>query len=293
MVGKISASRRIFIVFNSILLGLASLACLVPVIHVLMASFSHPVNAAKHTGLFLWPDGFSLLGYERVFTSPEIWRGYLNTIFYVVCSVSLGSVLTMLGAYVLSRRNLLWNKFFTLMITFTMVFNGGLIPTYIVISKLGWVNTPLAVIIPGCMTAFNLIIMRTFFAQIPVSLEESAKLDGASNMRILISIMIPLSKASIAVIALFYSVAQWNGFFQPMIYLQKRELYPLQLVLRDILITYSSTTSIDASAGSLNTLLEEVLKYGVIIVSIVPMLILYPFIQRYFVTGVMIGSIKG
>ena len=290
---KESLPRKTFIVFNALLLSVLGVIALIPFVHVLMASISDPFKLAANTGLILWPKGFSLVGYQKVFESVEIWRGYLNTILYTAGSVALGSVLTIFGAYVLSRRNLYWGNKAMFFITFTMIFNGGLIPTYILISNLGWIDSPLAVIIPNCMSAFNLIIMRTYFQTIPESLEESANLDGANKLQILFRIMIPLAKSSIAVVALFYVIAQWNSYFQAMIYLRSAKFFTLQLVIQQILLK-NQATSVGASGSSAYVaVVAELIKYCVIMVSIIPMLVAYPFIQRYFVAGIMVGAVKG
>jgi putative aldouronate transport system permease protein len=291
--GKESLPRKAFIVLNATLLTILGAIALIPFVHVLMSSLSDPFKLAANTGLVIWPKGFSLIGYEKVFESVEIWRGYLNTILYTAGSVALGSVLTIFGAYVLSRRNLYWGNKAMFFITFTMIFNGGLIPTYILISNLGWIDSPLAVIIPNCMSAFNLIIMRTYFQTIPESLEESANLDGANKLQILFRIMIPLAKSSIAVVALFYVIAQWNSYFQAMIYLRSAKLFTLQLVLREILLKNQATTASASGSSAFVAVVAELIKYCVIIVSIVPMLVAYPFIQKYFVKGIMVGAVKG
>lgn len=294
MIHKSSPSRKVFVFINTIFLGLLTILMLIPVIHVLMASFSDPFELAKKSGLLLLPAGFSLEGYRLVLASIEVWQGYGNTIFYTVSAVVIGTFLTLLGAYTLSRKNLLWGNAMMFFITFTMIFNGGIVPTYLLINKLGWIDSPLAVIIPSCMSAYNLIIMRTFFQGIPESMEESAMLDGASKLRILFSIMIPLAKASIAVVALFYTVFHWNSFFQAMLYLRSRDKYPLQLVLREMLLRSGGVSAMNANdAGGKQQLTMELLKYSTIIVSLVPMLVAYPFIQKYFVSGVMIGAVKG
>ncbi len=293
MAMKESLPRKIFVIFNTLFLTLAALIALIPVIHVFMASFSDPVELSRYNGVILWPKGFSLIGYQKVFESSEIWRGYLNSILYTTSSVALGITLTIFGAYVLSRKGLLWNNAAMFLITFTMIFNGGIITTYLLISQLNWIDSPLSVIVPTCMTPFGLIILRTFFQGIPASLEESANIDGAGKLRIMFQIMVPLSKASIAVVALIYAVTQWNSYFQAMIYLRSKELYPLQLVLRDILLRNTGTSAIIAGAHGYTLLVQELIKYCTIVVSIIPMLIVYPFIQRYFVGGIMIGAIKG
>ena len=290
---KSSPSRKAFLAFNTVFLSVICFIALIPVVHVLMASFLDPRTLARTQGIILWPTKFSLEGYIAVFKTTQIWTGYLNSILYVTCSVSVGTVLTLFGAYVTSRKGLFWNKYIMVFISFTMIFNGGLIPSYLLVSGLGWIDSPLAVIVPTCMNAFNLIIMRTFFQGIPESLEESANLDGAGRLRILFQIMIPLAKSSIAVIALFYLVYQWNSFFQAMIYLQSPEKFPLQLVLRNILIANQATIASQGSDGGYNRLLAESIKYGTIMISILPMLMVYPYVQKYFVGGVMVGAIKG
>ena len=290
---KENPARIAFHVINTIVLALAAAIALVPVLHVIMASFLDPVVLSQTYGLILWPSKFSIEGYRAVFATTQIWTGYLNSIIYVGSAVILGTFLTILGAYVTSRRGLFWNRYIMFYISFTMIFKRGLITTYLLVNGLGWIDSPLAVIVPLCMNAFNLIIMRTFFQGIPESLEESANLDGAGRLRILFQIMIPLAKSSIAVIALFYLVFQWNSFFQAMIYLQSPAKFPLQLVLRNILLEGQATAASQGSSGGYNRLLAESVKYGTIMVSIVPMLLAYPFIQKYFVGGIMIGAIKG
>jgi putative aldouronate transport system permease protein len=291
--GKESPSRKLFVVVNAIFLSFLGLIAVAPFLHVIMASFSDPYLLIANKGLIWHPLGFTLVGYQKVFESIEIWRGYLNTILYTAASVALGTMLTILGAYVLSRRGLYWGNKAMFFITFTMIFNGGLIPTYILIANLGWIDSPLAVIVPNCMSAFNLIILRTYFQTIPESLEESANLDGAGRLQILFRIMVPLAKSSIAVVALFYVVAQWNSYFQAMIYLRSPELYTLQLVLREILLKNTATSASASGPSSFVLAVAELIKYCVIIVSIIPMLVAYPFIQRYFVAGIMVGAVKG
>lgn len=291
--GKESPSRILFVVFNTIFLSFVGLMAMAPFLHVIMASFSDPFLLIANKGLIWHPLGFTLVGYQKVFESIEIWRGYLNTILYTTASVALGTLLTIFGAYVLSRRGLYWGNKAMFFITFTMIFNGGLIPTYILIANLGWIDSPLAVIIPNCMSAFNLIILRTYFQTIPESLEESANLDGAGKLQILFRIMVPLAKSSIAVVALFYVVAQWNSYFQAMIYLRSPKLYTLQLVLREILLKNTATSASASGPSAFVLAVAELIKYCVIIVSIIPMLAAYPFIQRYFVAGIMVGAVKG
>src|SRR5258706_5713795 len=269
-------------------------ATLYPLLYIVFASFSDPTLLAEHRGLLAGPLGFSIEAYARVFENPNILTGYRNTIFYVVSGTSIKILLTTLGAYVLSRHNVLWKEPIMFLIVFTMFFSGGLIPTFLVVGRsVGWINSPLALIIPGAIQTYNLIIMRTGFQEVPYELNEAARMDGANDCQLMWRIYIPLVKPVLAVMVLFYSVFHWNSFFPALIYLRNRELYPLQLILREILIqnsTQSMTTS--ASSGDME-MLSETIKYATIVVATVPILVIYPFLQRYFVKGVLIGGIKG
>jgi putative aldouronate transport system permease protein len=294
MVGRISLGRWIFLCLNTLFLLGLSFICLAPFIHVLSASVSDPVLLLRSQGLLLWPKGFTLKGYELVVRNPNITNGFRNTLFYVTAGTALNILLTSMGAYVCSRKGFAFSRFVILMITFTMFFNGGLIPFYILVRGLGMVDTPWALILPPAISAFNLIIMRTAFSEIPPSLEESARIDGANDFTILFRIVIPVSKAVVAVMVLLYSVGHWNSWFTAMIFLRERKLYPLQLVLREILIQNDTNkiTSI-ANAGNSLDIYKPLIKYSTIITSIVPIMCIYPFIQKYFVSGIMIGSLKG
>lgn len=285
--------RKVYVCFNSLAVLIICIITLIPIIHVLMASFSDPVLLYRNLGVLVKPLGFSLEGYKETSQMKEIWIGYRNTIFYTVCYTALATVLTLLGGYVLSRKGLFWGRPIMLIITFTMIFNGGMVPTYLLVSKLNWLDSPLAVIVPNCVSVFNLIIMRTFFEGVPASLEESAKLDGAGNLRILFSIMIPISMAGVSVIALFYMIYQWNAYFDAMIYLRETDLAPLQNVIRQIIMFSSSAAGVTSGeSGNYGQMLQGVVKNCIIMISIVPMLIVYPFIQKYFAGGVMIGAVK-
>ena len=294
---KKSPSRIVFEVINTLIMLSIAAICLIPIVHVIMSSFSNPLALASSRGLVLWPRQFSLIGYEKVMQAKTVWNGYAHTLFYVVTQTAAGVILTAIGAYVLSRKNLMLRNGLMFMITFTMMFSGGLVPYYVLFSKIGMLNTVWAVILPGMITPMNIIIMRTFFLTIPYSLEESAKLDGAGAWKILLQIYLPLSKASLAVIALFLVVAQWNSYFIPMIFLQDRDLWPLQLVLKDLITTSQGAAILGAQGGGGSTaeaaLLTKVINYAVIVVGTLPIFCIYPFVQKYFVTGVMIGSIKG
>lgn len=288
--------QKVFAVFNTIGLILLSIVFILPVWHVAMGSISDPLKVAASSGLILTPLGEPTLGgYRLVLNNNTIWVSYLNTIIYVVASTLIGLVLNILAAYVLSRRQLYFKSIIAFIVLFTMIFNGGLIPTFMLVRDLGMLNTRWAIIIPGCLTAYNIIIMRTSFSEIPEELYEAARIDGAGNFRILWQIVVPVSKAIIAVIILFYAIQQWNAWFQASIYLpaQNRALYPLQLTLREIVLL-SSENSITADADGQDVeIYRPLIKYATIMVSVIPMMILYPFVQKYFVTGVMIGSVKG
>ena len=293
---KQSLPSRLFDIINVVFMVIIAFICLAPVLHVLFASLSDPSRLASHTGIVLWPLGFTLVGYQIVFGNSTILVGYLNTIFYVVAGVFLSTFLTVLGGYALSRRNILWGNAIMFFITVTMFFNGGLIPFYLVVTKIGLYNTRLAIILPMAISAFNLIIMRTSLRQIPESLEESALIDGAGHFTIMIRIILPLAKATIAVIILFYAVAMWNSWFQASIFLRDRDKFPLQLILKEILVQNDSSRVINSStdATGMNTdIYKPLVKYCTIMAATVPVLCFYPFVQKYFVTGVMIGSIKG
>ena len=292
---KKSKGRIVFEVINYTILTLFAVVCLLPVLHVLFASMSDPNWLNTQRGLVLWPHGLNFEGYKLVFENEQLIRGFLNTLIYVSAATVIGMLITIVGAYVLSRQDLLWGNVIMFLISFTMLFSGGIVPLYIVIQKLHMLDTPWAIILPMCVSTFNLIIMRTAFASVPAELEESAKLDGAGDLTIIFRIMLPLVKATVATIALYYIVAHWNSWFPAAMYIKDRALYPLQLVLREILIINDTTTTA-ASAGEEAANLDvyrQLVKYCTIIVSSAPMVILYPFVMKYFKSGVMIGSIKG
>lgn len=292
---KKTLSNRIFDVFNITLMLLICIACLVPLIHVLFASFSDPIRLTNHEGIILKPLGFTLQGYKMVFSNSSILIGYMNTIFYVVVGVTLSTFLTLLGGYALSRKNLLWGNAIMFLITFTMFFNGGLIPFYMVVKGLHMTNTRWSIILPTAISVFNLIIMRTSLGEIPDSLEESAKIDGASHFTIMIKIIMPLAKATIAVIVLFYAIGQWNAWFNATIFLRDRKLFPLQVILKEILVQNDTSTVMNSSSEATGNLdiYKPLIKYCTIVAATLPVLCFYPFAQKHFVTGVMIGSIKG
>lgn len=291
---KESPSRKAFNIFNVLFMCALMAVTLYPMLYVVFASFSESGMLMAKEGVLLKPEGFSIAAYKAVFKNPNIISGYKNTLFVIVIGTTLNVFLTSLAAYVLSRKNFLLNGPITLMIVVTMFFGGGLIPTYLVVEGLGLTDTFLALILPTAMSTYNMIIMRTGFAAIPDSLEESAKIDGARHFTILWKIVFPLAKPTIAVIFLYYCVAHWNSWFNAMIYLPRRtDLQPLQLVLRKILLE-NDTASMTASGGATDLeSISETVKYAVIVVSTLPILAMYPFIQKYFVKGIMIGAVKG
>jgi putative aldouronate transport system permease protein len=260
-----------------------------------MASFSEPANVLSNIGLYWRPLGFSLDGYKVVFNNPNIINGYINTTINLVIGTSFCMLMTTIGAYALSRRNLYFKRIITFFVVFTMYFGGGLIPTYLVVKGVGLYNSRWALILPSAISTWNLIVLKTGFQRVPLSLNESAVIDGANDFTILFRIMIPVSKATIAVITLFYAVSYWNSWFAASIYLRERKLYPLQLVLREILIsnTVANTSGVIDANMSESSLMGELIRYCSIIVSTVPILCIYPFVQKYFVKGIMMGSIKG
>ena len=290
MTEKLTGGDRIFVAAMYIIAGVLALACLYPMVHVLMASISNPLKLMLHSGVLLKPQGISLKGYQIVFSNKNIYTGYFNTIYYVVFGTMVNMLLSSLGAYALSRPKYMFKKAITMGIVFTMYFGGGLIPNFLLVRAIGIYNTRLAIILPGAIATWNLIVMKTSFQHVPSSLEESAKIDGANDWTILFRIFLPVAKATIAVMTLFYAVGHWNSWFSAMIYLQDRGKYPLSLFLREILIAHSVSGNVNPDADVF--FLDEIIKYATIIISTVPILIAYPFAQRYFMTGVMLGSLK-
>jgi putative aldouronate transport system permease protein len=284
---------RIFDVVIYSVLGLLVLVTLYPLLYVALASISDATQLVTHRGLLLKPLGFSLEAYVSVFKNPGILIGYRNTLFILVAGVTINLLMTALGAYVLSRKNVMWNKAFIFIIVFTMFFNGGLIPIYLIVKNVGLLDTLWSTIIPFAISTFNLIIMRTAFMAVPESLEESAKIDGANHFTILFKIIIPLSMPVIAVMILYYAVEKWNGWFYASIFIKDRELFPLQLTLREILIANSTDNMTQGADAGDRFQIGETIKYATIMVATIPILCVYPFVQKYFVKGVMVGALKG
>jgi putative aldouronate transport system permease protein len=284
----------IFDTVNYTLISVFFLLILYPLYFIVIASISNPdlVNTGSITFL---PRGITLEGYARTFREANVWRGYRNTILYTVLGTTINVSLTLTAGYALSRKELVGRSLIMRLIVFTMLFSGGLIPTYLIVKGLGMTNTLWAMVIPNAVSAWNLIIARTYLQQaIPQELLEASQVDGCSYARFFWAVVVPLSGAIIAVLALFYSVAHWNSFFTGLIYLQDYAKYPLQLVLRDILLGFQASGSAD-DAKTLQEMqrIADLMKYALILIASFPMMVLYPFLQRYFVKGVMIGAIKG
>lgn len=289
---------RIFNTANVIIMTMVLITMIYPLIYVVSASISDPdlVNQGK---VLLLPKGISFEGYIRVFRNREIWTGYRNTIFYTVLGTMINLIVTLPAAYSLSRKDFYGRNILMALFTFTMFFSGGLIPTYLVVNGLGLRDTIWALLLPSAASMYNIIITRTFFqSNIPDEMREAAEIDGCTNTRLLFTIVLPLSAPIIAVIALFYGVVHWNSYFSALIYISKRELYPLQLIIREILLFNEMSTEMLKNGETMDAFakqarIADMIKYAVIIVSSAPILIVYPFLQRYFTQGIMIGAIKG
>lgn len=293
MIVKRSKPEFVFDSLNTLLMIILTVLTLYPFVHVLFSSISDSTSLAIHRGFVLWPQGrVTFEAYVRVFQNPMVVKGYLNTLFYVLVGTTLNLFMTSLGAYVLSRKGVYWRNVIMFFVVFTMFFDGGLIPFYLLVRGLRMTDTVWAVIVPVAINTYYLIIMRTSFQALPDSMEESARIDGANDFTILFRIIIPLSMPVIAVMILFYGVSRWNAWFYAMIFLRTRELYPLQLVLREVLIIndQASMTRNVKMFDKLNV--TETIKYATIMVATLPILFVYPFLQKYFVKGIMIGALK-
>ena len=294
---KSFGSILIDVILNLILISL-SIVFVLPLVHVIMSSFTKPEIIISFSGLNLWPKGFTVKGYELVLKNKELITGFRNTIIYVSVGTAISLIINSMAAYGLSRKNVLWSRPILLFATFTMMFSGGLIPFYLLIQRLGWLDSIWSVTIPGAVNIWHLIILRTSFQSIPDSLEESAKLDGANDFQIFIRIIIPLSMPVIAVIILYCVVGHWNAWFNASIFLNRRTLFPLQLFLKEILINSDTTKMVSqVTIPFLDYLAIDryrpLVQYCTTVVATLPILCIYPFLQKYFVKGVMIGSIKG
>lgn len=292
---KISASDKVFLCIAYTTVILISLIILYPLWFVIIASISDPNMVATGEVLFR-PKGITFEGFKYIFRDPRIWTGYYNTIRYTVVGTMLALFITIPAGYALSRTDMMGRSIIMKLLIVTKYFSGGLIPTYLVVKKLELVNTPYVLMILGSFSVFNLILCRTYFINtMPIELQEAAEIDGCGIFQYFMKVVIPLSKSIIAIMVLYYAVGHWNSFFNGLIYVTDSKLYPLQLILRDILITGQSVdpSTVDPESLELMKQIARTIQYGVIIVSSLPVLVLYPFVQKHFVKGVMIGSVKG
>lgn len=271
---------------------------LYPLIYIVSASVSEPKDVALGNVIF-FPIGFTLEGYQNILKFGDIWLGYRNTIFYTVVGTLMNLAVTLPAAFALSRKDLVGNKFFTFMFALTMFFSGGMIPTYLVYKQLNMINTIWCMLIPGLIIMWNTVVCRTYFqTSIPYELQEASKIDGCGDIVLFVRIILPLSAPIIGVMTMYYAVGHWNSYFNAMIYLSRHELYPLQLFLRNILLLDTTAAMLGADAEQQREMLrlaqlKESMKFGIIVLSSLPMLIMYPFFQKYFVKGTMVGAIKG
>lgn len=296
---KYSLTDRIFQTSVYLFLTLALVIVLYPLIYIVSASISDP-QAVNSGEMLLFPKGITFEGYRTIFENESIWRGYANTIFYTALGTLVNLIVTIPCAYALSRDDFSGKKLFTKFMVVTMFLSGGLIPTYLIVKNLGMINTVWALIIPNAASVYNIVVTRTFFqSTIPRELEEAATIDGCNDIKMFIKVILPLSLPIIAVMALFYGVGHWNGYFSALIYLSDRALYPLQMVLREILVLQdmaSNSVGMNSSMAEFaysKQQLVQVIQYGVMIVSTLPIIVVYPFLQKYFVKGMMVGSVKG
>ena len=282
-----------FSIFNYIFFTLLCIVMVYPFWHVIMMSLSS-VEATAKGGVFLWPKGFNLETYAKVFNDPSIWSGYFTTILVTLSGTFFGTLFTATTAYPLSKKYLPFSKTMLLLVLFTMLFSGGMIPGYLLMKNLGLIDNRLSLILPGLVSAYNVIIMKSFFQSLPESLEESAKIDGATEVTVFWKIILPLSKATIATIALFTAVGYWNDYFSTVLYINTKERWALQAVLRYMLTnTNQAMQSAGVSVAAATNVTAATIKSASVVVATVPILCVYPFVQKYFVKGVMIGGVKG
>ncbi len=282
---------RWFPIINVLLLLFVVVATLFPFIYMINVSLSSSQYVMRGE-VALWPKGLNIDSYLRVFQNSGILTGYKNTIIYVALGTSISLLLTAMGGYALSRKQLVFNKTMMLLLIFTMLFNGGMIPTFLVVRGLGLVDTLWAMILPGAISIWYLILMRTFFQAIPAEMIESGKVDGLNDIGIFVRLVLPVAMPSLATIGLFYAVGMWNNFYSALLYLRSESLFPLQVYLRNIVVMGQGMNDV-IRGGDGEAILEEPLKFATIIISTLPILTVYPFIQKYFVSGIMIGSVKG
>lgn len=290
---KMTVSRFIFLVFAVALLCLIAFVCIIPVWHVIMVSMSNPTAVNTHRGLVFWRlKNFDFQAYKIIFQYQRLWHGYRNTLMYIVLSCLITGVLTVIAGFVFSRKRFRYRNAFMMLISFTMLFNGGMIPTFMVISKLHMIDTIWAMVLPGALSVFNIILMRTSMEGISDSLEDAARVDGANEFTTMFKVILPLCKATFAVVMLFTIVGKWNDFMSALLYLPTNtDLYPLQMEIRTILLQSTKDIQSATDASSLNVYSQNI-QYAVIVVSTLPILCVYPFVQKYFVTGMTIGAVK-
>ena len=290
---KITAGERIYYLIVNLILGIFFTLVLAPLINIVASSFSS-ADAVIKGKVLLWPVEFNVEGYKAVFDYNGIWRSYWNTIVYTFVGTAINLFMTMIAAYPLARKNLPLKKPVVMLFMFTMLFSGGMIPGYLLIRNLKMINTIWAIVLPGAISVYNMIIARTFIQGIPSDIEEAAKIDGCSDIYYFWKMVLPLSKTVIAVLALYYAVGHWNDYFTPWLYMNKTEKYPLQIILRTILVmnTFDAESMLEDDLLA-NKALQDLLKYSLIIVSSVPILVAYPFAKKFFLKGVMIGALKG
>lgn len=290
---KKSLSYRIFLVINTTLLIVLALSCLYPFLNMFAISLS--TNEAVMTGnVSIWPQGFNIEAYSRILKEAQFWTGYKNTLIYTVVGTLVSLGMTIICAYPLSRKNLVGRKYILLFMIFTMYFGGGLIPSYLLIKNLGMMNTLAAIVLPGAISVYNMLIMKTFFQGIPESLIEAAQIDGMGHWGILCKIVIPLSKPILATMTLFYAVGYWNDWFTPLIYMNSNSKYPVTLFLRDIVmgVTLQAQSGQAIDATSATNVMAQTMQSATVMLVTIPILCIYPFVQKHFVKGVMLGSVK-
>lgn len=290
---KKSIGYKIFLVFNIIILSLFTISCLYPFLNMFATSLSTNESVMKGT-VSIWPKGFNLEAYSRILKEPQFWIGYKNTIIYTFIGTVVSLSMTIICAYPLSKKNLIGKKYILLFMIFTMYFGGGLIPSYLLIKNLGMMNTIFAIVLPGSISVYNMLIMKTFFQGIPESLIEAAQIDGMGHFGILMKIVLPLSKPIIATMTLFYAVGFWNDWFTPLIYMNSTSKFPVTLFLRDVVmgvtLAAQSGQAIDANAAS--SVMAQTMQSATVMLVTIPVLCVYPFIQKHFVKGIMLGSVK-
>ncbi|MBQ8814269.1 MAG: carbohydrate ABC transporter permease [Lachnospiraceae bacterium] len=292
---KLCKEDKIFYAVGYTIVIILTLLVLYPVIYIVSASFSSG-DAVAQGKVWLWPVDFTLDGYKAVFRYRSIWVGYRNTIFYTVAGTLINVSITMICAYPLARQNLKGRSAISFLFTFTMLFSGGMIPKYILMKNLGLTNTIWSMLLPGAMSVYNMIVARTFIqSNIPNEMLEAAKIDGCDDFQFFFRMVLPLSKTVMAVLTLWYAVGHWNSYFSAFLYLSDKNLYPLQIFLKEILVQsqFDSDMITDVATATQQQNLKMLLKYSVIVVSTAPLMCFYPFVQKYFQKGVMVGSVKG